>query len=64
MGTMLPNLFCLRENEPANSGCLDTHYQQYIKFWADQCHGSVLYKLVYLRPDPAKHLDQCSIFSL
>lgn len=44
---MMPlNLFCLRENNPADSGCLDTHYQQYIKFWVDQCRGSVLYKMV------------------
>lgn len=43
LGELMPlNLFCLRENDPANSGCQDTHYQQYIKFWADQCHVSVL----------------------
>lgn len=56
-GMMPLNLFCLKENNPAVSECLDTHYQQYMTFWADQCHGSVLYKVVWLGPDPAKHLD-------
>lgn len=33
---VLINLLHFRENNPANNVCLDTHYQQYIKLWADQ----------------------------